>query len=52
MSIEMISIPKEKYDELVNDSLFMRCLREAGVSYWEGWDYAMSEFDSIKGDDK
>ena len=38
--VEMITIPKEEYDELTRDSLWLSCLDGAGVDNWEGISYA------------
>lgn len=38
--METVTIPKEKYDELVEDSEFLNALRAAGVDNWEGYGIA------------
>lgn len=37
---EMITIPKKKYDDMVERLEFLGCLEAAGVDNWEGFDYA------------
>ena len=40
MNEEMIEITKKEYDDLIEDSDFMRALEAAGVDNWGGMDYA------------
>ena len=37
----MIAIPVDRYEQLLEDSLWLSALRGAGVDNWEGYDYAM-----------
>lgn len=37
----MISIPIEEYNMLVEDSMFLCALEEAGVNNWEGYSEAI-----------
>jgi hypothetical protein len=37
---ETITISVAEYEELKNDSLFLDCLRSAGVDNWDGYSYA------------
>lgn len=37
---ETVSITLAEYKELVDDSLFLGCLRAAGVDNWEGYEQA------------
>lgn len=48
---EMITIPKELYDDLIDDQQFLNCLQSAGVDNWEGYDYAVEEYQSMKDDE-
>ena len=48
---EMISIPKEEYDELLADQVFLNCLQAAGVDNWDGYAYAQEEFSKTNPDD-
>jgi hypothetical protein len=41
MGEEMITINKETYDQLVEDSNILKCLRACGVDDWDGWDDAI-----------
>jgi hypothetical protein len=45
---ETVTIGKKLYDELVNDSKLLAFLEGAGVDNWDGWDYAMEEFNNAK----
>jgi hypothetical protein len=38
---EMVTISKEEYDQLVDDSKTLAALQAAGVDNWNGYDYAM-----------
>lgn len=48
MDNEMVTIPKEEYDELINDQIFLKCLIELGVDNWEDYDYAREIFLNYK----
>lgn len=37
---EMVTITKEEYDELNEDSKFLQCLYSAGVNNWDGYEVA------------
>lgn len=41
---EMITISKEEFDLFMEDSKWLRCLEDAGVDNWEGYDYARELF--------
>lgn len=43
-SKEYVTIPKEEYESLLNDSLKLQCLECAGVDNWEGYSIAMEEY--------
>jgi hypothetical protein len=50
--IEMVTIPTKEYESLLDDSLLLQCLENAGVDNWsEGYGYAMEEYHRIKGDE-
>lgn len=40
MENEMISISKKEYKELLEDSIFLSFLQEAGVDNWDGYSEA------------
>ncbi len=44
MKQELVTITKEEYQSLKEDSLLLRHLRAAGVDNWEGWDDAIEQF--------
>ena len=35
--MEMLTVPKEKYDYLVKQSNFLDCLEASGVDNWSGY---------------
>ena len=37
---EKVTITKEEYDRLQEDSRLLECLRDGGVDNWVGWDDA------------
>lgn len=41
INLENILVPKEEYEELVEDSKKLSCLEGAGVDNWEGYSEAM-----------
>lgn len=44
MTEETVTIPKQEYDRLEKDSLWLSCLEMAGVDNWDGIEEAMSMF--------
>jgi hypothetical protein len=40
-----VTITREEYDALLNDSKFLRALEAAGVDNWEGFEFAEVDFD-------
>lgn len=44
LEVTMVEITAAEYTDLVNDSNKLRCLENAGVDNWEGYDFAMEEF--------
>jgi hypothetical protein len=47
---EMITITKAEYDELQDDATLLNCLRNAGVDNWDGWDFAIEEYQELTGE--
>ena len=43
-----ITISRKEYEELMDDSLILNCLRNGGVDNWEWYGTAMEEYHSIK----
>jgi hypothetical protein len=41
----MVSISKEEYEELLEDSRVLTALRNAGVDSWDGYDFAMEDME-------
>jgi len=42
---DSITISKGEYEQLVEDSLLLQALRNAGVDNWDGWDFAIDLFE-------
>lgn len=47
MESKTVTISQEEYDELVDDQILLDCLRNAGVDNWEGWDFAIEQYQAI-----
>lgn len=45
-----VTIPQAEYDSLLEDSKILDLLRSHGVDNWNGWDYAMEEFNEENDD--
>lgn len=43
-----VTISQEEYDELLNASALLECLKGCGVDNWDGWDDAHEMLDSWK----
>ena len=52
MNEETVTIPKAEYEELLNDSLFLRCLKRSGVDEWIWYDDAIDDFIRLSCDDE
>jgi hypothetical protein len=39
--MDMITIPKSEYDQLIRDQAFLQALQGAGVDNWDGYSYAI-----------
>lgn len=46
-----VTISKSEYDQLLRDSLWLNCLECAGVDNWDGYDYAIEDFQERIGDE-
>ena len=46
-----VTIPVEEYQDLLDTQLWAACLCGAGVDNWEGYDYAMEEYQEAKGNE-
>jgi len=44
MDEETITILKDEYDELMAERKFLRCLNDAGVDNWEGYEHAQEMY--------
>ena len=42
---DTVTISKEEYDELLDDSKFLSALRACGVDNWSGYDNALDMID-------
>lgn len=49
MQDEMITISSEEYEELLDDALFLSCLRIAGVDNWQGFELAIDAYEKAQG---
>jgi hypothetical protein len=43
-----INIPQDVYDDLMDDALLLRALRESGVDNWEWYDDACIRYEQLK----
>lgn len=43
----MVEITKSDYDDLVEDARFLKCLLNAGVDNWDGYDFALDLFSEL-----
>jgi hypothetical protein len=39
--LDLVTIPREEYEQLVKDSEWLSCLEDAGVDNWSGYDFAL-----------
>ena len=49
--MDSVTISKAEYEQLLDSDLMLRCLENAGVDNWDGYDFAMDEYHDLKGDD-
>lgn len=47
---EMVTITKEEYDSLIEDSIMLSALHGAGVDNWDGFDHALELFEEMPRD--
>lgn len=45
-----VVLTQEEYELLAEDSLFLNCLRNAGVDNWDGYEFAQEEFNKDRDD--
>jgi hypothetical protein len=41
---QMFTITKKEYEYLLNRDRLLNCLERAGVDNWDGWDFAIDEY--------
>jgi hypothetical protein len=46
MSVNMVSVREDEYNQLLEDQAFLDCLKAAGVDNWEGYSAACEMFDN------
>ena len=46
--MEKVTITKEEYEKLKDDSLFLQALQGAGVDNWDGYEYAQDSYNEMK----
>ena len=44
---DMVTISKKEYECLLEDADLLRCLQDAGVDNWEGYDHALREYYNV-----
>lgn len=44
-------VDSEEYEELLDDSLFLNCLRNNGVDNWDWYGEAVAEYQETKGEE-
>ena len=44
-------VESDEYEELLDDSLFLNCLRNNGVDNWDWYDEAVTEYQQSKGEE-
>lgn len=44
-------VDSDEYEELLDDSLFLNCLRNNGVDNWDWYSEAVKEYQQIKGEE-
>lgn len=45
---ETVTVSKDCYQELFDDSVFLGFLRGAGVDNWDGYSFAVEEYNKYK----
>lgn len=45
-----VLLSAKEYETLMNDSMLLNCLRNAGVDNWDGWDIAIEEYQAYLGE--
>jgi len=48
VEVEMVTITKEEYDELIESRDWENALEIAGVDNWEGYDFARDVYNDIR----
>ena len=46
-AVEMVTIPKYEYEELLDALEFLQCLEACGVDNWSGYDTAADMYEGI-----
>lgn len=49
--IGTVTISKEEYEKLLDDSLFLNCLQNNGVDNWDWYSEAVEAYQQIKGEE-
>ena len=42
---DTVTISRAEYEDLLDESALLTCLRNAGVDNWDGWDYALEAYE-------
>jgi hypothetical protein len=49
---DVVTMSVAEYEKLYDDSLFLNCLRNAGVDNWQGYECAQDEYRQYEDDDE
>lgn len=44
---KIVEVPVAEYEKLIQDQMMLQALIGAGVDNWDGYDYAMEEFEEM-----
>ena len=47
---KVVTISADQYEQLLEDSMWLSALRAAGVANWDGYNYAIKLFMSLRGE--
>jgi hypothetical protein len=51
-NVEMVTITKKEYNQLLNDADFLSCLESCGVDNWCGYDEACNMYEPNEDDEE
>ena len=50
MNAEMITVPKDEYESYLKAWQKLQCLEAVGVDNWDGYDFAMEQYEESDGE--